>query len=98
MFHKKQHQSSLTCQNNTATAAGFTHNNKERLILPWIAELNWLSLAILSLMRSSPNYQVVQQAAELQSPFSCGFVSQDQASIRILSFLLNGSLSDPQHL
>lgn len=59
MFHKKQHQSSFTCQNNPATAAAFNHNNKEWLTLPWIGELSWLSLAILPLLWSSANYQVV---------------------------------------
>lgn len=42
-------------------------------------------------------FQVLQQAAELASLY-CGFVSQDQASMRIISFVLNGSLSEPQHL
>lgn len=56
---QKIQPSSFTCQINASTAAGFTHNRKW-LILPWIGELNWLSLAILSLMCYSKHFNKQQ--------------------------------------
>lgn len=57
----------------------------------------WTELTQLSYSLSDVLFQVAQQATALVSLY-CGFVSQDQACMRIISFLVNKSLSEPQDL